>query len=177
MNRPLYQLVLWIVIFAIALGAYAYWYSMLTAATTAVAQLVEEVNSRTQDEASSAHAANELAQLAPAARDIQNYSVLPDTIVTFLEDQQSLGRSLGAAISVVSVTANPNPRPHLDLALAISGSFAAVMRTVGAIEYSPYDITVHSLNLSTTNTTATPGWTAAMTLSVGTASSSATTTP
>ena len=172
MNRPLTQLIVWIVAFIIALGAYAYWYYMLTVATGQVTALAAQVNQRSADETTAGEAVDELKQLSASAGDIQNYFVVPDNIVAFLESQQSLGTSLGAQVSVVSVTATQNPRPHLDLALTVSGSYAAVMRTVGAIEFSPYDITVNSLNLSTTNTGPTQGWSAAMALSVGTVATS-----
>ncbi|HVW71540.1 MAG TPA: hypothetical protein VHB93_00085 [Candidatus Paceibacterota bacterium] len=177
MNRTLLRLFIWILVFLAAVGAYAYWYYLLTAADAEVATLAQQVNQRSIDETSAEQAADELAQLSDAGSDIKGYFVVPDNIVSFLEQQQSLGTSLGAQMSVVSVTANPNPHPHLDLALTISGSFAAVMRTVGAIEFSPYDITVSSLNLSTTNTDTAGGWTAAMALSVGTASTDSTSSP
>lgn len=177
MNRTLLRLVIWVLIFVVAVGAYAYWYYLLTAADAEVATLAQQVNQRSVDETSAEQAADELSQLSGAESDIQGYFVVPDNVVSFLEEQQTLGTSLGAQMSVVSVTANPNPHPHLDLALTISGSFVAVMRTVGAIEFSPYDITVSSLNLSTTNTDTSSGWTAAMALSVGTASSTTSNKP
>ncbi|MBU2103516.1 hypothetical protein KKD95_00690, partial [Patescibacteria group bacterium] len=50
------------------------------------------------------------------------------------------GKGLGATVSVASVSAETTTtRPHLKLSLKITGSFDSVLRTLGAIEYGPYD--------------------------------------
>jgi hypothetical protein len=156
-------------VFMASVGAYAYWYHMLAEANAKVADLSAQIAAAEAAQISSQNAAAELADLKGAQSDIEGYFVVSDNVVGFLEALQSLGRSLGTTVTVASVNAVQSPRPHIDLSLTASGSFAAVMRTVGAIEYSPYDITVNTLNLSTTNSDDASHWTAAFTLSVGTA--------
>ena len=88
---------------------------------------------------------------------------------------------------MVSVAAAPaSPYGHLNLSVSITGTFDAVSKTVGAIEYQPYNTSLTSLSLSTTanpgdtgTTTATtsqPVWNAAVVFSVGAITTVATST-
>lgn len=177
MKHVLTQLTLSGVLFLVALGGYAYWYHVLGEVNAQVAELSAAADAKAANAATSDLAAGELAARAAAANDIQAYFVASGNVVGFLEALQSLGSGLGAGVSVVSVTANASPRAHLDLALSVSGTFAAVMRAAGAIEYAPYDVTMKTLTLSTSSVDPNAPWTAAMTLSVGTASSTPPKTP
>jgi hypothetical protein len=86
---------------------------------------------------------------------------------------QSTGTYLKSNVQVVSVSATPGtPTGVLDLSLKIDGTFDSVARTLGAIEYGPYDITITSLtfdtNPSSVTATTEPQWSAAATYTVGT---------
>lgn len=178
MNKAtLTKLIIAAVCLTVSLCAYMYWYHLLTVANAHVAELDSEIVAQNALTMSSASAESELENLAGARSDIEGYFVVTDNIVSFLEALQSLGKRLGTDITVASVTAGSTPRPHIDLALTATGSFAAVMRTVGAIEFSPYDISVSTLTLSTVTTDQKATWTAALTLVVGTASSTPHTAP
>ena len=67
-------------------------------------------------------------------------------MVAFIDTLEGRGRSLGATVNVLSVsTGGDSAHPTLELTLSIKGSFDAVMRTVGSIEYAPYAISISSL--------------------------------
>ncbi len=174
MNRVYFHLIFATTLFIVALICYAFWYGALGALSFEVAALSSEVTAKNQSAAQALVAEDELAKLSAEENIIHGYFVSTADIVSFLEGLQTLGSFAGAKVSVVSVSANPSPRPHLDLALKVSGSFDAVMRAVGAIEYSAHDIQVTTLTLDTV-TSLDPkipsGWAAALVLQVGTASS------
>jgi hypothetical protein len=72
---------------------------------------------------------------------------------------------------VLSVAASHTAaHPSLELTLTVTGTFDAVMRTVGAIEYAPYDLSITGLDLGQTDKNA---WHADVTLLVGSAAASA----
>lgn len=174
MIRPAVHLFIALGIFAGACIGYGIAYHALGTLSASVTALTKEVAAKKESAAAATLAADELARLSVEEEQINGYFVVQDNIVSFLETLQAKGVVLGSVIKVVSVSANPGTRPHLDLALSITGSFDAVMRTVGSIEYSPHDITVTSLVLDVIDSAdedAPPGWTATMKMTVGTATS------
>jgi len=175
MSKTYFQLISAAALFAIVLGGYAAWYHALGSVNNELSDLSAKVAAQNQSAAQAVAAEGELAKLSAEEGVIHGYFVSTSDVVSFLEALQKTGSSLGAKVSVTSVAANPAPRPHLDLALTISGSFDAVMRTVGAIEYGPHDITVKTLTVDSAapaDGSASAAWTAALALQVGTASSS-----
>lgn len=164
-------------VLALALSAYAAWYGKVgeeSANAVALAQKIEEA----KQQGSQARAAKEeLARASANEAAITGYFVDTKDVVPFLETLQSTGTRLNSKVEVVSVSSEPaKPHARLLLSLRITGSFDSVMRTLGTIEYQPYDTTIQSLTLDTP-----PGeasmWTAAVTLSVGTRDTVASTTP
>jgi hypothetical protein len=175
MKRSVFHLILSILLFLAALAAYAFWYHALAAARGEADTLAAELSAKGASVQNAQAASRALADLGSAQDDVKGYFVAPDGIVSFLEGLQSLGAKLGARVAVVSVSANAAPRPHLDLALSVTGSFASVMKTVGAIEYSPYDLVLKTVTIDTSSEGG--QWTAALTAAVGTASSTPATKP
>jgi hypothetical protein len=171
MNRSIYHLIGALVLLLVAVVGYAFWYYTLGSVSASAANLAAEAESKKQSAASATLAAGELERLEREEASIHAYFVVPDDIVGFLEGLQTKGAALGAEVTVVSVSAETAPRPRLDLAIKIDGSFDAVMRTMGAIEYAPYDLTVSMLTLSLTGE---GEWSAAMKLIVGTAAAKTT---
>lgn len=159
----------------VVLIVYGVWYHALGSLRAHVAALSAEVAMKNQSGALAIVAEKELERRAAHEKAIQAYFVSPEDIVSFLESLQSIGASLGAKVNVLSVSSHTVPRQHLVLSVRVSGSFDAVMRTVGAIEYSAHDIMINGLSLDTSPATekTAAGWVAALTLYVGTASSTA----
>jgi hypothetical protein len=159
-----------LILLVIAILGYTSWLFTVQAASTKASLLASQIDGQSENATRDTEAANTLASLAKESAQIQNTFIGTQDIVPFLEALQTKGASLGTTVSVGSVSAMPTPRPHLQLSLTIKGTFDAVMRTVGTIEYAPYDIEVTSFALNddaTTNTTATSSWTANANISVG----------
>jgi Tfp pilus assembly protein PilO len=197
MNRnPLFHLVFALAVLVLVLAGYGIWYSMLVQKSSEASSLVAQIAQQNNTSSKTAKAATELAQLSTQEASINQYFVATNNIVPFLNQMQAIGTFLGAKISVGSVSATPatatTPYGQVTLSLNITGSFDSVARTIGAIEYTPYDTTLTSLSFtkmayssisagadtaeaSTSNSTTTPmlaaspssQWTAAAQFTVG----------
>ena len=98
-----------------------------------------------------------------------------EEVVDFLESIQATGRPFGVKVDVASVS-NEKVSAHARIALSLAarGSFQGVMRTLGAIEYGPYDGVITNLSLTTdspstvgSTTSTTNEWNATTLYSVG----------
>lgn len=77
---------------------------------------------------------------------IQNFFVSEEDIATFIDDLELRGRNQGAVVTVSSIVKGGASAPAtLGITLTVKGTFDAVMRTVGSIEYAPYNLSVSSL--------------------------------
>ena len=183
MKTHFIQLIFSVVILLLVIGGYVFWYSIVTAKSAEASTLQSQITTQSNTATQTAQAKVELAQLTSQEATINQYFVQTNNVVPFLEQLQSIGKFLGADVQVASVSAVPGtPYGHLDLSLSITGSFDAVSRTVGAIEYEPYDTTITSFALTVTSNaggtgSTSPQWTAATEFSIGaqTGTSSSTT--
>lgn len=168
-RNPLFHVGLAVLTVGIASGGYWYANYVLGVASTRTTELQASIAQKRLQIGANEDALRTL-QGAEEERDaINGYFVSSDTTVPFLEELEATGRSLGSVVSVVSVAEVTTPRPLLNVALRVEGSFVAVMRTVGAIEYGPRDIQVTAFTMDT-DAGAEEGstmWRATLTLSVG----------
>lgn len=166
----LIQLVLAIILFLGVLGAYMFWYASVGRLSVEAASLSDEIRTKSQDSARVAAARVALESLAEDEAAMRAYLVREQDIVSFLGTLEETGAALGASVEVVSVAADTkNERGQLALSLKIAGPFDAVERTLGAIEYGPYDSAIQSVTFDTVITEAgNAGWTAAATFTLGT---------
>jgi Tfp pilus assembly protein PilO len=182
MKKTFIPLIVAVVVLVLSLGAYALWYSMVTAKSAEASSLAAQIATQSNASAKVAQAKEEISQLSSQEATINQYFIATNDVVPFLEQIQSIGKFLGADVKVVSVSAVPGtPYGHLDLSLTITGSFDAVSRTVGAIEYEPYDTSITNFSLSATPdpgaaTSTLPDWTGNAEFSIG-AQTGTTTTP
>lgn len=173
MTRNSYiQLGVAFVILATAVGA-------LIAATIITNQERERAESLISDIATKrlesmrvAAAKEALPALAADELAITQYFVKADDIVPFLEKLQKTGATQKTVVEVLSVSGDPaKSNTRISISLKITGSFDAVMRTLGTIEYSPYDIALTNVTLESDRTPSQTGgvvWTAAAIFTVGT---------
>lgn len=172
-RRTVIQLIIVILLLACALAAYGAWYASLRKASVQVAALTQDIQAKSQDSARVREAKQALEALAADEASIGAYAVRQEDIVRFLEDLEQTGASLGSSVEVVSVTSETKgARSHIALSLKVTGSFDATLRTIGAIEYGPYDSRIQSLTFDTTASEATQGkspWTAVATFAFGAA--------
>ncbi len=173
MNRAsLIQFIGSLVLLIIVITLNFFWYNAVVAESAQATQLAGEIKAKSDDSARAEQAKEELAALGTDQSAVQQYFVSTNDVVPFLEQLQSTGSFLGSNVQIASVSATPGtPYGELSLSLSIAGSFNSVMRTLGSIEYGPYDTAINTLTLdappSTTGTAATQ-WVANGVFTVGT---------
>lgn len=133
-------------------------------------QLAQEVATKQEEALRVASAKAALPVLAQSEEALLQYCTKSSDIVPFLERLEKQGRAAGVAVEVLSVSPEQGAQNRIALSLTMSGSFDAVVRSIGTIEYSPYDSVVKTVALDsgTETDTKTPTWTAAVVLSLGT---------
>lgn len=171
MRRTLIELVVAFLVLASVLGAYAFWYVAVGKARDEAAALSKQIQTKTLESARVTEAKDALALLAADEASMREYFVSTQDIVPFLGMLERKGTALGSSLEVVSVSSDTVAgRERILLSLKITGSFDAVLRTLGAIEYGPYDSAVSNVTFDTA--VGEPGvasaWTAVGTFSVGT---------
>lgn len=183
--KPYTHAIVMILVFIGALSVYGTWYAAIGKESANAVSLQSQIQAKTETEANAQAAKSQLAKALSDQANITGYFVSTNDIVSYLGALQNTGTKYGAKVEVESVTSQPaQPHTLLQLALRITGPFNSVERTLGAIEYEPYDTTVTTVTLDTPGGAGTPQWTAAVTMNVGTVDatstpsvSSATTTP
>ena len=118
------------------------------------------VKTSEQERASDTRAA--LEALVQDESNVRAHFVPTESIVPFLESLETLGSELGADVTVVSVS-DPDDTGTITLSLSISGSFEAVMRVAGRIEYGPVASATKTLTLDAGDDGV---WNAAATLAI-----------
>ena len=174
--KPYLHVIILFLVFVAALLLYGSWYGQVGKESADAAGLADQIQQRSQNSVRTQEARAELEHALSEESSIRDYFVNTADVVPFLESLQTTGTKLGSKVDVVSVSTQvAKPRSLLQLSLHITGPFDSVMRTIGAIEYQPYDTSVSSLTLDTTggNGGTAGTWTAALTLFVGTATSTA----
>ena len=157
------HLIIVVVIAALAVGGHVFWYNIILAKSAEVSNLQGEIGQASQVVTRIASDRALLEQASSSQSEVQNYFVSNNNIVPFINSLQNTGSSLGSTVTVLSVSSTGRGQTSIALALTITGSFDAVMRTVGAIEYAPYAITMTSLTMQKSPNT---GWTASVNFSV-----------
>ncbi len=165
MKSHLFHLIAVFLLGTIILVGYGFWYAAIANKSSAVVDLQNQIASKKEimNRAASARAA--LAKIAGAKDAMQSFFIPETGVVAFIDGLEAQGKSLGTVVSVLSVsTGSTGTQPTFILSLTIRGSFNAVMRTVGVIEYAPYDLSVSEFSLTQDDK---KNWRAALNFSVG----------
>ncbi len=182
-NRPLTQLATALLILLIVLGVYLFWYAQVGAETRKIGIMEAQIQTQTQASSHIDLIKSQLNDLNTGQEAISQYFVSTNNVVPYLEGLQATGQFFGSNVTIASVSATPGTfYGKLDLSLTISGPFSAVVRTLGAIEYQPYDTTINTLSLDTTpssggSTPSASQWTANADFFVGTVNDTASIAP
>jgi Tfp pilus assembly protein PilO len=174
MKHPFIQLGVAALILVIAIGAYGVWFVAVDTENAKARSLASEIQTKSQDATRIAEAKAALNALATNEASVSMHFVSANDVVPFLGSLQSTGSSLGSTVDVLSVGADPATKAgqgHINISVHISGPFDSVVRTLGALEYAPYDITLTNLSLDTADKNM---WSAAASFSVGTGPASST---
>ncbi len=166
--KPFIPLVIATAILAVAAGIYGFGYYRLSKGEAKVIELAKQIDTKSLEMERIAKAQATLTTLTADEEALRAYTVDTNDIVAFLERLQSAGAPFGATVEVVSVTQDRAAlHNRVTTALSISGSFDAVLRTLGTIEYAPYDGVLTSVNFDTPADAKGRTWTANVIYSVG----------
>lgn len=169
MRRTLIELGIAALILLGTIGVYTFCAYVVEDARADAEALSKELRIKSEDAAKVAAAKEALTVLAADEASMQSYLVRQEDIVPFLSTLERKGSALGAALQVVSVSKETSgTRGRILLAVKISGSFDAVQRTLGAIEYGPYDSSVQQVTFDTTTGEGGRTWNAVATFALGT---------
>lgn len=128
--------------------AYGFWYAAVANKSREIASLQDQITTTVETVSRIAAARASLAQVASDEKRVQSYFVSEGGVVSLIKTLEAQGASQGVEVGVRSVSSGGTPaRPTLQLALTIKGTFDATMRTVGAIEYAPYSLSIASLTV------------------------------
>jgi len=173
MKSSFTHLIVAVVLCAAALVGYGMWYAAITTTSTAVVELQNQIDAKNETASRITVARSALSEIASDEATVRSYFVSEASVVAFINDLESRGLSQGATVDVLSVSTSGTPaHPALGLTLTIRGSFDAVMRTVGTIEYAPYNISISQFSLGQGDQ---KDWHADFKLLVGSVSTSITT--
>lgn len=135
-------------VFALAAAAgYVLWFLAFSAARDNARAAADEAGRIEREDAAIASAKETIASLESDEAALRAYFLSEADIVPFLEELERLGDALQSRVEVASVTELGETTERLSLALRIEGSFEAVMRTLGAIEYGSRDMRIISTTL------------------------------
>ena len=180
-NQSLIRLLGAGVLLVLFLAGYGFWYAVVSKESADAGVLSAKIAEQNDAATKSAQAKTELTLLVTQGATIDQYFVQTNDLVPFLEQLQSLGKYLGSNVQVASVSAAAgSPYGQLNLSLSISGTFDSVVKTIGAIEYEPYNVSISSLTLNTSpnpdpNATTSPQWSASTVFTIGAETGSSTT--
>lgn len=165
MRSPLIHFLAVLAVAVVIVAGYTMGYLAISKKSNEVASLQEQIAVAGENMKRIASARAALAEIAGDEANVRSYFVSESSVVAFIDDLEARGEGQKATVSVISVSKSGTPaRPTLVFALAITGTFDAIMRTIGAIEYAPYDI---SLTRVSANKAEKEGWHAELSLSVG----------
>ncbi|MDP2594231.1 MAG: hypothetical protein Q8P36_02755 [bacterium] len=161
-----------VILLVLALTGYASFRNVVADKSVAVDSLSGEIQQRSDATNRIVAARSALVELAENEVVVKNYFVSQASVVSFINDLQGRGSVLGTAVDITSVAATSDKQhPMLRLTINVQGTFDAVLRTLGSIEYAPYDLSITRLSLSLD---AKGVWVASADLSVGSTPVSAT---
>lgn len=176
MRTTFVQLALAFAVCVAAIAGYWLWYGAVAAKSVSVTALQGRIDANMDTASRRAAALAALADMAGDDAAMREYFVSETGIVAFIDDLEALGRAVGSTtVSVLSVsTGGTGERPAFKFALSVKGTFDGVMRTVGALEYAPYAISISSLSVAKN---AKNDWQANLVLFAGSATSTPVKTP
>jgi len=168
MKSPFIHLLVASLICLIALGAYGYWYAVISTKSATVTQLQSEIDAKWST-ANRLTAARETLALLGVEEDLlHNHFVQEIEVADFISSLEKLGTARKTKISVLSVSTGGTPvKPLLVLSLSMEGGFSDIMRTLGTIEYEPYYLSVPSFSITKDGTAKNEVWRASAKLVVG----------
>jgi hypothetical protein len=149
MKSPLIHLMIMGILSVAAVTGYSFWYTMVSNKSNEVVDLQNQIVTATETMNHIASARTMLAEISGDEAKMQSYFIREADIPAFNDYLESLGRPENATVSIISVApGGSSAQPTFLITLTIGGAFDAVMTTVGAMEYAPYDISLSALSVT-----------------------------
>ena len=168
MKSPALQVFFIVGIAILAAGGFHSLYKTISERSLAVVQLQNKITVESENAKRIAAARTALVEIATEEERVQHYFVPETEIVSFTKTLESRGEALTAVVTARSVSVDQSlPRHVLVFELSVEGTFEAVMRTLGSMEYSPYALSVENFSIQQENGA---NWRATMKASVGSVS-------
>ncbi|MFA7302851.1 MAG: hypothetical protein WC030_03845 [Candidatus Paceibacterota bacterium] len=134
---------------AAALIGYRVWYETVVSRSLVAASIREVMDAEGAERGAATAVNTTLEELVGVEAVAEKYFVSEREAPAFISDIERRGRALGAQVAVSSVAkTGTGPDAQLALAISVRGGFDEVLRTVGAIEYAPYGLSVSTLLLT-----------------------------
>ncbi|HEY4500776.1 MAG TPA: hypothetical protein VJI70_00700 [Candidatus Paceibacterota bacterium] len=143
-----FHIVAWVSICVAALVGQGFWYATIARKSATVADLQSQIDTKAETASRIASARTALVEIADDESVVQGYFVPETGVVSFIDDLEARARGQKAGIKVLSVSIGDAKRKAtLVFSLTITGTFDAVMRTIGVIEYAPYGLSISKLSV------------------------------
>lgn len=172
MNRTyIIQASIALLLLLVGIGVVVLGVLFISKGTKNVETVAATVSEKRQETLRIALAKAALPKLAESEALLNTHIVRAQDIVGYLGGLETQGKAMGATTEVVSVSPEQvTGQPRLLLSIKITGTFDAVERTLGTIEYGKYDALVSSVTLESSKgeKVKSPAWTAFVVLSVAT---------
>lgn len=148
MKSSVIHMSIWVSICAVAIVGQGFWYAVIVNKSAKVAELQNQIDTKTETADRVAAARTALTEIAGDESAIRNYFVPETEVVSFIDNLEGRARTQKTTMKVLSVSVNNSSKQtSLVLSLVVGGTFDAVMRTVGAIEFAPYDLSISKLSI------------------------------
>jgi len=142
------HLIIALIVCVLALAGYGMWYSFISAKSASVTALQNKIDAQTEAVSRMNTTRAAFSEIAGDEAIVQSYFVPETGVVAFIDGLEARGRALGTTMNVLSVsTENSSTQPVLVFDLVVKGTFDAMMRTIGIIEYAPYAISIAALSV------------------------------
>lgn len=165
MKSPATHFVFALIIAILASRLFGIWYATISNMSAAAAQVQNQIAGANENVQRIASARAALTEIAGDEASVRSHFVSEEGVVAFVNDLEARGHAQGVTVSVRSVSKDTvSSGPVLLVALSLEGTFDAVMRTIGAIEYAPYAVSVSALSVEQG---AADAWHADLNLTVG----------
>lgn len=147
MKSHFFHLIVALAIALVVWIGYGFWYAAVSAKSNVVADLQNQITTKAETVNRVISTRATLAEISDDETAVQGYFIPEAGVVAFIDGLEAQGRNQGATVSVLSVsTDSVATPPTFILSLTIKGTFDAVMRTIGIIEYAPYNLVVSELS-------------------------------
>lgn len=136
------------VLTAVGIFGYGYFFYTIIAENEKTSLLRGEIELREKEENRSLSERNLIRGTEEERQTLNGYFINSNSIVSFIERLEALGRASNVGMTLSSVDIDKNRKNVLKINLRVSGSFQGIYYLISLIEAMPYEIEVNRFSLS-----------------------------